>query len=230
MPKPSWDRARLRRVEVDADRVHGQVGETLLEQPVRAAEGHPERELRPASELLERCGEPVQAAVLGARQERLLEHDQVGVERVDLRLEDAFGQRGRLDAGAVGERERRRQRHEPRAGQRGDVAAVQRLGQLRSLAGGARSTVERVRVQEAGERALLQPVRRLDDRPEDVLPAEHPVREQVEPRGLLDGDELAEIALDQLVDRLRARAPAIEVARRLDELLRARIDPRREGL
>ena len=71
----------------------------------------------------------------------------------------------------------------------------------------------------------LQAVRRLDDRPEDVLPAKHPVSEQVEPCGLLDGDELAEIALDLLVDRLRARAPAIEVARCLDELLRARIDP-----
>ena len=86
-------RARLRRVEVDADRVHGQVGEALLEQPVRAAEGHPERELRAAAELLERSGEVVQAAVLGPRQERLLEHDELGVERVDLRLQDALGQR-----------------------------------------------------------------------------------------------------------------------------------------
>src|SRR4029077_16719020 len=86
------------------------------------------------------------------------------------------------------------------------------------------SAVERVRIEEPRERALLQAVRGFDDRPEDVLPAEHPVREQVEPRGLLDGDELAEIPLDLLVDRLLARATAIEVARRLDELLRTRID------
>ena len=69
-----------------------------------------------------------------------------------------------------------------------------------------------------------RPSARLDDRPEDVLPAEHPVGEEVEARSLLNGDELAEIALDLLVDRLLARATAIEVARRLDELLRTRID------
>ena len=76
----------------------------------------------PPAELLERGGERVQAAVLGAREERLLEHDQLGVERVDLRLEDALGQLGGRDARAVCERERRGERHEPRAGQRCEVA------------------------------------------------------------------------------------------------------------
>ena len=101
MPKPSGHRAQLRRIEVDADPVHGQVGEPLLEQLVRAAERDPERELRPAAELLERSPELVQAAVLGPREERLLEHDELGVERVDLRLENALGQLDRGDACAV---------------------------------------------------------------------------------------------------------------------------------
>jgi hypothetical protein len=123
----------------------------------------------------------------------------------------------------VRQRERRRKRHQPRAGQWGDVAAVQRLRQLRTPVGTG-SAIEGVRVEEARERALLQAVGGLDDRPEDVLPAEHPVGEEVEPRGLLDGHELSEVALDLHVDGLLARAPSIEVARRLDELLRTRID------
>src|SRR5205085_9994632 len=64
----------------------------------------------------------------------------------------------------------------------------------------------------------------LEERPEEGLPAQHPVGEEVEARLLLDADELAEVAPDLLVDRLGARPAAVEVARRLDERLRAGVD------
>ncbi len=63
-----------------------------------------------------------------------------------------------------------------------------------------------------------------------ILPAQHAVREEIEARFLLDRDELCEIALDQLVDGFRGRAPAVEVARRLDERVAAWVDPGRKGL
>ena len=204
--------------------VDGQVAEPFLEQRVRTAERHPERELRPAGELLERGGELADAPGLGAREERLLEDDELRVERVDLRLENARRDRRRLDAGPVRKCVRRGQRDQARARHLGDEAAVQRLGQRRRRRRRARSAIERVRVEEACERARLEPVGGIDDRPEDVLPAEHPVCEEVEADCLLDGDEVAEIALDLFVDRLPARPAAIEVARRLHELLRAGVD------
>ena len=94
----------------------------------------------------------------------------------------------------------------------------------------ARRPEEGVRVEEARERAGLEAVGRLHEGAEDVLPAQHPVGEEVEARGLLDGDELGEVALDLLVDRLLRRAPAIEVARRLHERLGTRIKPWYESL
>src|SRR5204863_3214558 len=107
-----------------------------------------------------------------------------------------------------------------RTGQRRDVALADRLRELRRRARGVRSAVEGVGVEEARQRTELEAFGGLDERPEDVLPAEHPVGEEVEPRILLEGDELGEVALDLLVDRLLARPAAVEVARRLDELLR----------
>ena len=89
------DRADLRRVEVHADRVDGQVAEPALECALRVAERQPERELRAAREQLERVCQPVEAGFVVARQERLLEHDELGFERVELRLQDAFGHRDR---------------------------------------------------------------------------------------------------------------------------------------
>ena len=85
--------------------------------------------------------------------------------------------------------------------------------------------VEGVRVEEARERAALEAVGRLDEGAEDVLPAQHPVGEEIDPGILLGRDELLEIALDLRVDGVLRRPAAIEVARRLDELLRAGIDP-----
>ena len=88
-----------------------------------------------------------------------------------------------------------------------------------------RRTIERVRIEKSSQRAGLQPVTRLEDGPEEVLPTQHPVSQQVETRLLLHGDELGEIALDLLVHGLLGRAAPIEVARRLDEPLRARVNP-----
>ncbi len=85
--------------------------------------------------------------------------------------------------------------------------------------------VEGVRVEETRQRAALEPFGRLHERAEHVLPAQHPVGEEIEPGILLGRDELLEIALDLLVDGVLRRPAAIEVARRLDELLRAGIDP-----
>ena len=65
----------------------------------------------------------------------------------------------------------------------------------------------------------------FDEGPEDVLPAQHPVREEIEARVLLRRDELSEISVGLLVDRLGSRPPTVEVARRLDERLRPRIEP-----
>jgi hypothetical protein len=62
------------------------------------------------------------------------------------------------------------------------------------------------------------------------LPAQHPVGEEIDAGGLLDGDELREVALDLVVVRFRCRAPTVEVARRLDERLRPRVDPWYESL
>src|SRR5205823_4556607 len=63
-----------------------------------------------------------------------------------------------------------------------------------------------------------------------ILPAQHPVGQQVETGVPLDGDELGKVALDLLVDRLLRGAAAIKIAGRLDELFRARVDPRGKGL
>ena len=136
-----------------------------------------------------------------------------------------------VDAGSVRERKRRRQRHEAR--RRAEARRTARRAAAPSFGASvvARgSAVEGVRVEKARQGAGLEPVGRLDERPEDVLPAEHPVREEVEPRLLLDRDELGEVALDLLVDRLGRRAPAVEVARRLDERLGARVEPRHKSL
>jgi hypothetical protein len=130
----------------------------------------------------------------------------------------------------VRERERRGQRRQTRAGQRRDVALVERPGQLGPVVGCARSAVEGVRVEEARERSGLEAVGSLEQRPEVVLPAQHPVGEEIEAGGLLLRDQLGEVALDLLVDGVLRRPPAVEVARRLDERFRARVDAGREGL
>src|SRR5918996_2589888 len=85
---------------------------------------------------------------------------------------------------------------------------------------------ERVRVEEARQRARRQPVRRLGNRAEEVLCPKHAVRQQVVPGLLLDGDELAEVALELDLDRRFVGAAAVEIARRLDERLGAGIDAR----
>src|SRR5439155_16505786 len=102
------------------------------------------------------------------------------------------------EAGPQREGERRRKRDQARAGERRDVALVQRALEAR-LAGRLRRAVERVRVEEAGQGARLEPVGLLEQRPEVVLPPQHPVGEEVEPGGLLRLDERREVALDLLV-------------------------------
>ena len=122
------------------------------------------------------------------------------------------------------ERERRGQRDQPRARKRRHVVLVERRREPRVRSRRARRTVERVGVEEAGERAGLEPSCGAEERPEVILPAEHSVRQQVEPRRLLGRDELRDVALDLLVDRLGRRPAAVEVARRLHERLGARED------
>src|SRR5205823_1742020 len=200
-----------------------QLGEPVPEQLARVAEGDLERERRPAGERVERLaklGEPGRAL---ARQERLAEDDELGVERVELGLQHRCREDLRRRPGSERERVRRRKRDDSRAGERRDVALGERLAQARLARGRGRRAIEAVRVQEPRERAGLETFASLEERPEEVLPAQHPVGEQVEAGLLLDADELVEVAPDLLVDRLGGRATAIEVARRLDERLRAGI-------
>ena len=58
-----------------------------------------------------------------------------------------------------------------------------------------------------------------------ILPLEEPVRDQREAGLRLDGDELFGVLVDLLIDFLLLLAPAVEVARRLHERFRARINP-----
>ena len=78
---------------------------------------------------------------------------------------------------------------------------------------------QKVFVEEARHRAGLEPRACLDERPEEVLPAQHAVGQQVDLGRLLDGNQLLQVAVDLLVVRLRRGAPTIEVARRLHEAL-----------
>ena len=177
----------------------------------------------PPCRSVEPRGEIVQVGHVRAREEGLAQDDEIGPERVDLRLEDSLRHRPRVHAGSERQREGRRQRDEALGRKRRDVALVERNAEAR-LALRMGGAVEGVRVEEARERAALEAVRRLDERAEDVLPAQHPVGEEVDPGILLGRDELLEIALDLRVDGVLCRPAAIEVARRLDELLRAGID------
>ena len=184
--------ARRRRIEVDADRVHGQVGEPLLEQLSALPNVSQSASFGPPPSFSSASASGVEVAALRAREKRLLEHDELGVDRVDLRLQNALGRARGGDARPVRERERRRQRHETRAGQRRDVTAVQRLRaasarRSRRSAPGRSVFVSRKRV----SAPVSRPSAAFDERPEDVLPAQHPVGEEVEARGLLGGDELA---------------------------------------
>ena len=224
------DRVGLRRVEVDSDPVHGQVGEARVEGALGVAEREPERELRPAGKRFESAAEALEVDLLLAGEKRLLEDDELCVERVELRLQDALGDGVRRQAGAVRERERRRQRYEPRPWKRADVALADRLCERRRGRRCARGAIEGVRVEEARQRAGVEPVGGLDERPEDVLPAQHPVGEEVEAGVLLGRDQLGQVALDLLVDRLLRRAAAVEVARRLHERFGAGIEPWDESL
>src|SRR5262249_4203967 len=85
--------------------------------------------------------------------------------------------------------------------------------------------VERVRIEEARERAGREPVRRLHERAEKILPAQHSVREEIEAGVPLRRHEVLQVALDLSVHGFWGRPPSVEVARGLDELLRAGIDP-----
>jgi hypothetical protein len=92
-----------------------------------------------------------------------------------------------------------------------------------------RRAIEGVRVEEARQRAGLQTLGRLEHRPEEVLPAQHPVGQQVEGRLLLNRDELRKVAFDLLVDGLLRSAPPVEVSRRLDESLGPGLDAGNKG-
>ena len=94
--------------------MHGQVGDALRQNTLRVPEREPERELRPAVQDLESLLEGAEVGALLAREIRLLEHDEIGVDRVELRLQNAFGHRLGRDIRSVRESERRRQRHETR--------------------------------------------------------------------------------------------------------------------
>ena len=151
--------------------------------------------------------------------------EKVGVETLERRLQDALREHRRRNSGPVGERVRRGERDEPPCGELRDVTLVERPRELRRRASGLGGAVEGVGVQETRQRAGLEPVRRLEQRAEVVLPAQHAVRQEIEARGLLRRDERGEVALDLLLDSLLRRAAAVEVARRLDERLGARMDP-----
>src|SRR5205807_3653249 len=81
--------ADVSRVEVDADAFDGQLGEPVLEQLARVAERDLEGERRPARERLERLAQLVQPAGAVAGEERLAEDDELRVQDVELRLQDA---------------------------------------------------------------------------------------------------------------------------------------------
>src|SRR5207247_5607648 len=97
----------MRSIEIDPDRVDRQVREALLERLASIAERELQSELGAAGERAERLLELAGRSGLFAAEERLREHDQVGVECLDQRLEDVLGNRVRRHARTLGERERR---------------------------------------------------------------------------------------------------------------------------
>ena len=125
------------RVEVDADRAHGQVGQAAPEQRACVAELEPEREI--VAEPSERLREGVEIWALLAREERLRQDDELGLDALERGPEDAVRDLLRRQARALRERERRGERDEARPGERRDVAVAERLAEARpALAFGAR--------------------------------------------------------------------------------------------
>src|SRR5947207_11689679 len=92
------DVREMRSVEIDPDRVDRQVREALLERFAGIAERELEREPGPTGEGAERLLELARRSGLFAAKKRLGEHDQVGVECLDQRLEDVLGNRVRRHA------------------------------------------------------------------------------------------------------------------------------------
>src|SRR5262249_14175640 len=146
------------------------------------------------------------------------------------RPENRLGDPRSRNTRALGKSIGRGQSDEPRPRQRSCIPRAERAVELRHRRRRMRRAVEGVRIEEARQRTRLQAIGFLEQRPEEILPAQHPVAQQVEPRVLLDGDELRQVALDLVVDGLLGGAPPVEVPGRLDELLRTRVDARRESL
>src|SRR6266511_454578 len=165
---------QLRRVEVDPDPLDRKVGQAAGKQRPRIAERaleHKGSSGGGAAEGFERGREVVEARLVLAGEKGLAQHDEVGVERLELWPEHALGERKGCKPRSLRERERRRKRRQPRTRKRRDITRVERLAELRFCVRRLGSAVERVRVEEARQGARLDPVARLDQRAEEVLPA-----------------------------------------------------------
>ena len=169
-----------RQVEVDADPAHGEIGEALEER-----RGVAERQLKDERasrrKLRERVTESGDVRPGLARKEWLRQDEQLHVERLDGGREHGSGSLSGIDAGRLAERVRGRQRHETRPVEVGDGLGAERPRQSRG-AGCVRRSKERVRVEKAREGTSLQPLARVDQGPEEILPGQHAVGEEVETR------------------------------------------------
>src|SRR5208282_5155116 len=92
-----------------------------------------------------------------------------------------------------------------------------------------RLTVERVRLEPAGERTDRESLPRLGERPEEVLPAQVPCGRLVETEPSLERDDLLLGAREQFFDGLGIRATPVEVPGRVHERLGARERSRETG-
>src|SRR6266540_816855 len=225
--------AELRGVEVDPNPLDREVGQAAGEERPRIAERaleHKGSSGGGAAKGFERGREVVEARLVLAGEEGLAEHDEVGVESLELGPEHALGEHKGWKPRSLRERERRGKRRKPRPRKRRDIALIERLAELRLCVRHLGSAVEGVRVEEARQGARFEALARLDQRAEEVLPAKHPVGKQVQARLLLDGDKLLEVKVDLLVHRLNGCPAPVEIARGLHERLRTGIDAWSESL
>lgn len=117
----------------------------------------------------------------------------------------------------------RRQRHHPGSWHRGLGQRPVRVGEFRKIPRELRRSEERIRIEPADE-GVRTNAHRSHQRPEDILPAQQPIRKEIETGITLDRDPAVEVLLVRGVNlRLVGAAPVL-AASRGDYLLGPRVE------
>ena len=197
------------RVEIDADRADGSSPSPRPRAGPASEKTSWKRDRPVAVEGVDRRGELVDVGVGLAREEAGSARttsstsgpsaSSTGLEQVSARRRSASA---RCRAPALTETGASRPAH-PAGRERSARRGRPRLGSVMSPTARGR----RCSCRGTGSVRQVQPFARLQERAKQVLPAEHPVCQQIEPRLLLSPDERRLIALDLLLDRLGVVRP-----------------------